>query len=77
MCASLSSRLKMAEREGLALRFANSTEEERELLLKDRVPKNTAVATNFWVRLFQSHNAQRKAPADLKTSQKEDLAVVV
>ena len=47
MCASSFSRLKMAEQGGLALRFANTTEEERELLLKDRVPKNTAVATDF------------------------------
>ena len=73
MCASSSSLFKMAEQEGLTLRFVNSTEEERELNLKDRDPKNTAVATDFWVRLFQSYNAQHKAPVDLKTLQKEDM----
>lgn len=53
---------------------ASTSSEERQQIIDERVPKNTALATDFWVRSFSEYNGHKENPIDFKTAQKSAIA---
>ena len=57
--------------------FASTTLEERQAFIDSRTPKNTSLATDFWVRSFQQYNEGRTESIDFKTWSKSALADLI
>ena len=56
------------------MKFGESTRQERDKLVEERVPKSTVIATDFWLKVFNSYNEKQEKQVDLKTSSKSDIA---
>ena len=57
--------------------FVVSTQESRDQPLKDRVPKATGIATDFWVKLFDNYNQSQESPVIPKTLSTDAIADVL
>ena len=57
--------------------FASTTLEERQAFIDSRTPKNTSLATDFWVRSFQQYNEGKTESIDFKTCSKPALADLI
>ena len=63
--------------EPAAERFHESTEEDRQKLIDDALPKKTAQANAFWKRVLDEYCEKNSITMDFKTVSAEDLASVM